>query len=461
MDLRVTLVAIMVLALATPASGQDDASEDEGWSAAALSKTEDVAALAVGVAAGPDSIVVVGQRTCVQKPQWELGRCWGQPWVSADGRAWRAVDARTSGLDLGLFQHWLHGPGLGLAGVAHGPAGFVAYGWAVPEASMGTKAERRGVAPIEPTLWQSGDGTAWSRLPSPDGFSTEGLMVTGPWLRAITGTEDGYLLAGTIYDTPAPRAAIWSSPDGLEWTLAGPETAFDVGAYIDTMEIPAAGGISAFAVEPSTDGETGGVIAVGSACPKAKAGAGPKGRGWKAWDWTTGECQARIWRSVDGLTWRAGALEDASGSQVEAFAADAVATIGSAEVVGVYPKRILYAGEESTWAASSDRKARRQRALAASEAGFHAFVPKCVVDRCRRRTLAAWSSPDGAEWALDASQPALPVGVDEFVYVDATAFGDRTVAIAGYFPSRGDDFVSVALLSPARSALPVLAAPTE
>lgn len=116
--------------------------------------------------------------------------------------------------------------------------------------------------------------------------------------------------------------------------------------------------------------------------------------------------------------------------------------------VGVYPRKVLYSRGDSAWAASPDRKVGRQRALAASGVGFHAFIPKCEAADCRRKTLGVWSSADGADWDLDVSQPMLPSGVDEFVDVDTAAFGDRTVVTTSYLPTRGDDWASVALLSP-------------
>jgi hypothetical protein len=289
MNKRVALMVVSVLALAPVAQAQDEqgATVDQtGWSGVRLPRTEDVPALVKGVAVGPDVIVAVGQRTCVQKKDWELGRCWGQPWVSTDGVDWKAVEARSSGLELGVFENRMSGPEFGLGGVASGPGGFVAFGWARPVSSLEAKADRQ--TGMEPALWRSDDGASWSRLPAPESFSTDGLMLTGPWLRAIAGTDEGYVLGGTIYGKPAPRAAIWFSPDGLTWTLTGPDEALEVGAYVDTGEVPVAGGITAIVTTPPSEGGVSGYVAVGSACPPGEAGAGRTGsrdQGVRLDDW--------------------------------------------------------------------------------------------------------------------------------------------------------------------------------
>ncbi len=256
MDRAMTTLAgaALILALTPTAMAQDAPGIDtDAWSATVLPQTEDTSALATGVAVGSDLVVAVGGRACERVKNGDLGRCWGQPWISTDGVSWEAVEARTSGLDLGRFTMATSGPEIGVEGVAYGPGGFVAYGWAAGGGRPGS---------LAPALWRSADGRSWERVPAPQGFQTEGLMqlmVPGPWLHAIAGSEDGYLLGGVLYVKPAPRAAIWSSPDGLTWTLADGDEVFDVGAYIDTMETPMAGGIDSIAIAPSgaDDGHRG------------------------------------------------------------------------------------------------------------------------------------------------------------------------------------------------------------
>ena len=452
MDRRMTTLvgAVLLLALAPGARAQEAPGADTtAWSATVLPQTEEIAALATGVAVGPDAIVAVGRRACEwrNKKYADIGRCWGQPWISTDGVTWEAVEARSSGLDLGRFTSATSGPEVGVEGVASGPGGFVAYGWA--------RSDRPGRETgwgITPTLWRSADGRSWERIPTPESFVGDYLMQLGPWLHAMTGSEEGYLLGGTIFATPAPRAGIWSSPDGLTWTLAEDDGTFDVGAYIDTMEVPATGGIVAITVPPGA-ADFSGAIAVGAACPARERVAGPRGGEWrKTYDWTTGDCWAQYWRSSDGLTWDAGRVTDGSGSSSGSYGADAVATTGASTVVGTTSGAVLFSGSDMAWSVAQERPLGRQLALAASDAGLHALVPRCQGDACRRKTLDLWSSANGAAWEMETTQPTMPTGVEDFIDVDGAAFGDRIVITAGYWTSPRSDPASMALLSPPLAA---------
>lgn len=454
-----TLGLSFVLALSAGTAGQDAAlGEPAEWQASVLPQTEEIAALATGVAVGPDAIVAVGQRACswARKKTGDIGPCWGQPWISQDGSTWEAVPARSSGLDLGDLLYATSGPEIGVDGVAYGPAGYVAFGWAGEDGEQGTRDTT-----MVPALWRSSDGRSWQRLPTPASFSGEFLMLPGPWLRDIAGTEAGYLLAGTIYGMPAPRAAIWSSPDGLEWTLADDDTAFDVGAYIDTMEVPAAGGIVDIALAPGAT-DFAGAVAVGTACPPAKRGAGPRGRAWADYEWTTGNCEARVWETADGLTWEARPIEahDAKGRPIETSWTDGVATDGDRSVVGVEGKRLLVSDGDGVWTVAGAGRLGRERALSADAGGFHAFVPKCTRERCRRRTLEVWASTDGSNWAVDSAQPRMPVPVEGFLDAATAVAGDRIVVVAGFWAAPHTDVASMALLSPALTTSETAAATT-
>ncbi len=445
--------AALLLAVAPGAAARAQQTADtSGWGAVVLPQTEAIAALATGVAVGPDAIVAVGQRACEWRDRKtaDIGRCWGQPWVSLDGIDREAVEARTSGLDLGRFTMTTSGPELGVEGVAYGPGGFVAYGWAKP---VGGAARDAGIAP---TLWRSDDGRAWERIPAPESFAGEHLMGLGPWLNDMVGTEAGYLLAGTTFGTPAPRAAIWSSPDGLTWTLAEDGDAFDIGRLHRHHGGPGAGGITAIAVEPAA-ADFGGAIAVGTACPAAQEGAGPRGGDWRTtYDWTTGNCWAQYWRTDDGVSWEASTFEPAEGGVLpdEIRWADDVATDGDRTIVGTNPRLVLHTDDGSTWDVADGDKVGRQEALATSTAGFHALVPKCEAAECRRQALTLWSSPDGADWDLTPTQPTMPSGAEDFITVDAVSFGDRILATAGYWTAPRGDLASMVLLSPPLATVP-------
>lgn len=455
MDRKMAVVAgaTLALALAAGVAAQDPGTGGPAaWQVMVLPQTEAIAALTTGVAVGPDSIVALGQRACERRGKWDIGRCWGQPWVSTDGVSWAAIEARTSGLDLGRHLMATSGPEMGLEGVAYGPGGFVAFGWARPADALNARD-----AWIAPALWRSDDGRAWERIPNPESFKGDSLMLAGPWLHDIAGSEAGYLLVGTIYGGPAPRAAIWSSPDGLDWTLAEDDRTFDVGAYIDTMEVPAAGGISAVTVPPGATDFTG-AMAVGSACPTRESGAGPKGGDWrKRYDWTTGNCWAQYWRTDDGISWQASTFRASDGAPLssEVYRANAVAASAGGAISGVdgaeagrFEKLVLHTEDSATWGVASGTRVGRQKAMTTDGTRFHVFVPECTTDKCRRRTLIQWTSADGATWELADAQPTMPNGVEDFIEVNAVPFGDRIVVIAGYWTAPRGDLASMVLASP-------------
>jgi hypothetical protein len=95
-----------------------------------------------------------------------------------------AVEAHSSGLDLGRFTAALSGPEVGVEGVAYGPGGFVAFGWA-----RSGQASRVGTGPngVTPALWRSDDGRSWERLPTPDSFVAKGPGPSGAWPTTIVG----------------------------------------------------------------------------------------------------------------------------------------------------------------------------------------------------------------------------------------------------------------------------------
>jgi hypothetical protein len=385
-------------------------------------------ALAVGVAAGPDSLVAVGKMVC-QEQRNGFSRCWGQAWTSRDGTAWSAVDARTAGIDLGFNRPTTSGPELGLVGVAYGPGGFVAFGraQATPKGPQGSAA------------WRSADGTSWQRVETADAFPA------ATRLRTILGTTDGYLLGGVIYDKRAPHAAIWSSPDGATWTLAHGRDAFDIGGYINTLEDPASGGVNAFAVYPAPADESRslaqGAVAVGEACM------GSIDR--SIWSFN-GACWGQLWRSPDGVTWRKGDMPQTFGTAL------AVATSGDRVVVGApicwdCPSAMLVSDDATTWRVAYGSPVDGRLVAMTSAAGrFYALLdvsdPTNVPGH--GESLALWSSDDGTQWRLDEAQPTLPVAVTSFYEVAMAVAGDRLVVTAAGETQAAPGFASVALLGP-------------
>lgn len=439
------LGAALLLSVAVPAAGASPspdptanpsspetsppAATANGWTASPLRAPGETFVTVVGVAAGPRAMVAVGKAVCGPPRRDASARCWGQPWTSEDGRTWTAADPRTAGLDLGFFRPTTSGPEVGVAGVAYGPGGFIAFG----------RAQRARNGPQQSALWRSDDGRSWEPVKTGDAFPRASR------LRTILGTTDGYLLGGVIYAKRAPRAAIWSSPDGVTWTLArGPEV-FDIGGYIDTMEDPASGGIDAFAVYPaSTDGSgslAGGAVAVGQACAFAEAGS--------IWAFN-GSCWGQLWRSADGMIWQKGEMPQAFGS------ATAVATSGDRIVVGTpicwdCPPAMLISDDLSAWRVGYGSPVDGRLAAMTSAAGrFYAVLIVTGASGPSRTafSLAVWSSDDGTQWKLEEEQPVLPVPVSSFHEVDMAVAGGRLVVTAAGETEDADGFASVALLGP-------------
>ena len=304
---------------------------------------------------------------------------------------------------------------------------------------------------VAPALWRSDDGRSWERLPTPDSFVAEGPGLSGAWPQTIVGTADGYLLGGTLYASPAPRAAIWSSPDGETWTLAGPDDAFDIGGYVDTLETPGAGGVYAIAVAPAGQRRVpASVIAVGEACPDPTKAPAPRGPGRRR---STGrpvtaprDCGAR--RTDRRGRWTASGRPKGGSLRREPYWSRTVATTGEQDVAGVEPPKVLVSADGSTWDVARGGPLGRHLALAALDGRFYALLPECTAAECQRKSLALWSSADGADWSRDASQPPMPADPQDFIDVDMAAAGDRLVVSASYFSAPYGELASMALVSP-------------
>jgi hypothetical protein len=206
-------------------------------------------ALARTVAAGPDGLVAIGTRSC--RSAGNRLPCLGEVWTSTDGTAWLPVARRASGIDLGdLSRCGIGGSEPGLIDVAYGPSGFLLVGFA---------ATRRQCPVVR--LWRSSDGRSWEPV-DPSGGFTQGFQPS-----TLSATSDGYVIGGVVHRIPAlPRAALWTSPDGVAWMRARPGREFDIGGYLNTGEAAGSGRIKAVASTPTS------LVAVGDACPDVFSG---------------------------------------------------------------------------------------------------------------------------------------------------------------------------------------------
>lgn len=431
---------VLVLTLSPATFAQDDGGAgamgvEDTWNAVVLPEpTSEGAittpdALVTGIAVGPDSVVAVGGRVCRGQSRGPA-RCWGQAWTSTDGISWQSVDPISSGLELGRSRPVLSGPEIGVEGVTYGPAGFLAYG----------RVESRNDGQV-PAVWRSDDGSSWARLTADDSFPR------GARMRAILGADDGYLLGGVVY-ARTPRAAIWSSVDGSRWSRARgsqDDETFEIGGYIDTMEDPMSGGVSAFSLYPGPDAANGmladGVVAVGQACAPAIDR--------EQWAWN-GACEGRQWRSSDGLTWKRGEMAQSRGPATAVTAVRSWLAVAAPICWGDCSSAILRSADGTRWEVAYGSPVGGEiKALASMRGRLYAVVAVPETFPQGPATLALWSSSDGTEWTFTEAQPPMPLGAMWLNDVDMVALGDRLLVTASGTEGLDELGGSVTLLSPA------------
>jgi len=289
-------------------------------------------------------------------------------------------------------------------------------------------------------VWRSEDGATWKRVSAPDTFPTAAR------LRAILGADDGYLLGGVVYYGNAPRAAVWSSTDGETWTRARAEEVFEIGGYIDTMEDPASGGINAFALYPgATDGSrllANGGVAVGQACMPSFDK--------DPWAWG-GTCWGQLWRSPDGHAW----AKDEGDMPRPQGGIRAVAAAGEQLVVDApicfdsCGSALLLSPDGTDWQVAYGSPVGGELwAMLAANGHYYALVEAPGTVPQGPATLALWSSGDGTDWALAATQPTLPVSGMSVDDATVAVAGDRLVVTAWGQGDPDGENTSVALLSP-------------
>lgn len=186
-----------------------------------------------GITAGGPGLVAVG---C----DWTGGDRDAAVWISPDGLTWSRVlpkDPETPGRQR-MYAVTAGGPGLVAVGEAEGNA----------------------------AVWTSSDGTDWSPVPGhEDVFDTAVI-----W--AVTAGGPGLVAVGEDHgpDGADSDAAIWTSPDGFNWTRATGGGG-DLGGHNRQ---------SAFGVTAGGPG----LIAVGA-------------------DWSDGDATGTVWTSPDGTVW--------------------------------------------------------------------------------------------------------------------------------------------------------------
>jgi len=156
-------------------------------------------------------------------------------------------------------------------------------------------------------VWTSVDGITWDRAPvDPD-------LLDG--IQRVAGDESGLVAIGGGWPDSQGNGAMWSSPDGLSWSV-----------------VPGAPTLTAIAATDSGFVGVGTEELVENACD---AGA-------------DGDCRAVVWTSVDGTTWtRVPPNEAVFGGGSDKQMMSDVTTVGSG--VMAVGTSVWYSPDGTTW----------------------------------------------------------------------------------------------------------------
>ncbi|MEW2355408.1 hypothetical protein [Spirillospora sp. NPDC029432] len=146
-----------------------------------------------GVTAGPAGWLAVGSDQVNPRRPLVV--------TSADGTTWEAADS-------GDRFRPARNTSLSTFAAASGPSGYVIAG------EDGLSA----------AVWFSADLKNWERGASVGKNGLEALPNSNRWLRGVAAAKSGFVAVGGLRDAavgngPAARPAVWTSPDGKQWTL--------------------------------------------------------------------------------------------------------------------------------------------------------------------------------------------------------------------------------------------------
>ena len=273
----VVVVAAVVAAIVAGivvTGGGDAAAVGDDWSRVPHNQSAfggtDRKILALGLASAGEGLVAVGTDGELEGNQSE-----GAVWLSKDGLNWERV---RSGL-AGPYSQFLNA-------VASGPSGLVAVG----AVGLGSPLD------LDAAVWTSPDGTDWTRVPhDEDVFGGEGESPYGgipnQFMNDVVSGGPGFVAVGQ--DDLAEGAAVWTSPDGLQWSrvpadpdIFGPMA--EAGLRFDGMH---------------------GVAAAADGAPLVAVGA----------DGTPAGQAAAVWVSLDGEAWTRVPHDDAAFGDLTSF----------------------------------------------------------------------------------------------------------------------------------------------
>lgn len=299
-------------------------------------------------------------------------------WTSDDGHDWARVrhDESIFGGDGRQEAH----------GVAAGPSGLVAVGTDDAAAAV----------------WTSPDGQDWSRVTHDDGIFgsrvfSDDAEVVGTGMGSIVTVESGFVAVG--YDLAG--AAVWRSPDGLQWSRIPPDArtfGSDGGQWM--LDVTAAGP---------------GLVAVGTY--------GAQGT-------------LVTWTSDDGESWtRAPSAQDAfagSGLYLHAVAAREDRLVAVGEDYGRRAAAVWTSSDGLSWTRSTHDEAvfGGHGTQAMGDVVYDGEEFTALGSDSGRRSAAVWASPDGIEWTrVQPDSRALTGGGTEALANAVATFGSKLVAV--------------------------------
>lgn len=349
----------------------------------------------------------------------------GKMWTSADGIAWVVTADDQDSLSQGAV-HPLAVVDIGSRMVAVGAA------CDDPERSC----------PVRPAVWTSDDGAIWTRVPhQATVFGSVGGM------HDVIVTDAGVMAVGTVCDARSCQPAVWTSPDGLNWTRTWVGAATDLGPFLrrdPTQSVSLADQIDPDVfVEGVPFLEDGAGLLVESwngdgirtqvAYPHMRSVVvGPDGLlvavGVACDDATT--CAAAVWTAADANKWEriphdTVVFQDKTSMHSVAFGASGFVAVGAQQNGGV----VWTSLDGHTWAEVPGRRGTFASATLSDVvvwgSGYVAVGNHPVGGpRICCPKVPVWVSPDGQSWSTTTELGA-------FHLLSVTAGGPGIVVVGG------------------------------
>ncbi len=370
---RTLLTALLVAACTAPSCAEWSRVPDEKLVLAGTSYQT-----MLGVTAGGPGLVAVG---------WDAsgGDENASVWTSPDGVTWSRVPHDEAVLG-GRGSQWM------LDVTAGGP-GLVAVGW---DASGGDE---------NAAVWTSPDGATWSRVVSTEGvFGGDGDQE----MLSVTSGGPGVVAVG-LAESEDWDAAVWTSPDGANWSRVLDDDGALGGDGFQVMLGVTSGGL--------------GLVAVG-------------------WDSSDGDLDAAVWTSLDGLSWSRVPHEEAifgGDNDQEMWAVTSggqgLVAVGADTGGNGHDAAVWSSADGTTWVRIPDVAGTfggegDQEMCGVASGGVGVVAVGWELLR-GDENAAVWTSPDGVTWSrLPRDHVALGgEGLQSMFDVVATGLGSIAVGL--------------------------------